>query len=729
MSSAADKNVEGPSQSTSKDTTTETDKSAADKVCETCGNPVELLHPFAESLVPKYLQAILRPVNNNASTVKQTRRKKLSARLAVNGTSRRRPLSQQLEAGPTSCREDTLASKPQDASSNSGKSSHPDQSSGTSSPFMAATGDAGSNPPKSPTPPTNGRLPAGPEKQQTQTKMDAEPVATVIDDIPSSRGQSSVQHDQGLPGGKKREGEPNPGQQDAKKPRLDNGASPAFVHKTVATVAGLSGDYRPVGCQLIAYQTQGARTNVTRAVGSNTTWAAQPQQLLGKEELRKMVEEKVAHCTAKANSQMKQLQDRVAKLTKVCKGWEEYARKLQASGRKPSGAGPPPLLKAVSEPSPPPNTVAPAAQARPTSQVCPFNNPQQAAPVSVNTSRKVSEVLQAIMNTARNIQAPPNFRTVTTSVQQVGQSLHTLPSTAPTYRRPPLQSSVGYVGGQPVVPHVQQRTGTFRPPDVTTSTYVVQPSRVVENTLSPAMCMRPSQPGNPLYNHYSQPQRHPVHSVGVPPARHPMPYRQPFQQVRPPASMMQAPRPTGPPILSRPAPPPLLHSNNPPQVHQMRPPMQPSFPPRPPPLQQQQQPPNHTQHHIAGLPLPHRTTLQIARVGNIIALTWDVSEPPNPRSPTLYCYQLFAYQEGTGQPNTALWKKIGDVKALPLPMACTLTNFLPRGTYHFAVRAMDVYSTDQVHGARRTMYRTVGCMPGRDLAGPRSREASRLLPL
>ncbi|KAI8487158.1 hypothetical protein Bbelb_349560 [Branchiostoma belcheri] len=255
----------------------------------------------------------------------------------------------------------------------------------------------------------------------------------------------------------------------------------------------------------------------------------------------------------------------------------EETTNSQASGRKPSGAGPPPLLKAVVEPSPPPNTVAPAAQARPTSQVCPFNNPQQAAPaaVSVNTSRNIFEVLQAIMNSARTIQAPPNFRTVTTSVQQVGQSLHTLPSTAPTYRRPPLQtlgptlarldilislprsgdeSSVGYVGGQPVVPHVQQRTGTFRPPDVTTSTYVVQPSRVVENTLSPAMCMRPSQPGNPLYNHYSQPQRHPVHSVGVPPARHPMPqtmtpYRQPFQQVRPPASMMQAPRPTGPPIM------------------------------------------------------------------------------------------------------------------------------------------------------------------------------------
>lgn len=38
-------------------------------------------------------------------------------------------------------------------------------------------------------------------------------------------------------------------------------------------------------------------------------------------------------------------------------------------------------------------------------------------------------------------------------------------------------------------------------------------------------------------------------------------------------------------------------------------------------------------------------------------------------------YQVYVYQEISSEaPRTELWKKIGDVKALPLPMACSLTQ-------------------------------------------------------
>ena len=52
--------------------------------------------------------------------------------------------------------------------------------------------------------------------------------------------------------------------------------------------------------------------------------------------------------------------------------------------------------------------------------------------------------------------------------------------------------------------------------------------------------------------------------------------------------------------------------------------------------------------------------------------------------------QLFALRDGGTTENPHQWEKIGVVKALPLPMTCTLTQFSPGNKYHFLVRATDV---------------------------------------
>ncbi|VEN64303.1 unnamed protein product [Callosobruchus maculatus] len=87
------------------------------------------------------------------------------------------------------------------------------------------------------------------------------------------------------------------------------------------------------------------------------------------------------------------------------------------------------------------------------------------------------------------------------------------------------------------------------------------------------------------------------------------------------------------------------------------------------------------------LPKPH---LSIRKTDNGIILQWRM-----PYNLDLYesiaSYQLFAYQETNAPPSTEMWRKVGDVKALALPMACTLTQFADKNKYYFAVRSVDVH--------------------------------------
>lgn len=86
---------------------------------------------------------------------------------------------------------------------------------------------------------------------------------------------------------------------------------------------------------------------------------------------------------------------------------------------------------------------------------------------------------------------------------------------------------------------------------------------------------------------------------------------------------------------------------------------------------------------------PPRPTLRICKNSTGIMLSWNFEDD---LPTTIRKYQVYAYQEGAPVEGTKteMWKKVGDVDALPLPMACTLTQFKEGHKYFFVVRAIDV---------------------------------------
>ncbi len=92
---------------------------------------------------------------------------------------------------------------------------------------------------------------------------------------------------------------------------------------------------------------------------------------------------------------------------------------------------------------------------------------------------------------------------------------------------------------------------------------------------------------------------------------------------------------------------------------------------------------------------PPKLQVNITVSGNGIVLSWDFEHEPPANTPVIECYHLFASQDSPNPPTSrSEWKKIGVVKALPLPMACTLTQFVSGNSYHFAVIAIDVHGRE-----------------------------------
>ncbi|XP_068858144.1 activating transcription factor 7-interacting protein 1 isoform X4 [Aphelocoma coerulescens] len=132
--------------------------------------------------------------------------------------------------------------------------------------------------------------------------------------------------------------------------------------------------------------------------------------------------------------------------------------------------------------------------------------------------------------------------------------------------------------------------------------------------------------------------------------------------------------------------PQLTVHHRPPQAH-----TEPPRPVHPAPLPEAPQPPR-LPPEAANTSPPQKPQLKLARVQsqNGIVLSWSVMEVDRSCA-TVDSYHLYAYHEDPSATMPSQWKKIGEVKALPLPMACTLTQFVSGSKYYFAVRAKDVY--------------------------------------
>ncbi|KAM4022988.1 activating transcription factor 7-interacting protein 1 isoform 2-T5 [Anomaloglossus baeobatrachus] len=122
-----------------------------------------------------------------------------------------------------------------------------------------------------------------------------------------------------------------------------------------------------------------------------------------------------------------------------------------------------------------------------------------------------------------------------------------------------------------------------------------------------------------------------------------------------------------------------------------RPPQEPARPIHPAPLPEAPQP-QRLPPEAASTSAPQKPHLKLARVQsqNGIVLSWSVLEVDRTCA-MVDSYHLYAYHEDPSATSSSQWKKIGEVKALPLPMACTLTQFVSGSKYYFAVRAKDVY--------------------------------------
>ncbi|XP_066563467.1 activating transcription factor 7-interacting protein 1 isoform X2 [Amia ocellicauda] len=267
--------------------------------------------------------------------------------------------------------------------------------------------------------------------------------------------------------------------------------------------------------------------------------------------------------------------------------------------------------------------------------------PLQSTTTTTTTTTTTMHVLPTAQTTVNVLQRSQNPQL---SGRQLGPRAPPPPSTASPLLYSPISGNVGGVRSQ-----VLGNSGRQNSPQ--TSGVTVRPSsHYVGN--------------GPQLTVHHRPLQDPPPSSTAPASRFPHP-----------AAPLPAPPPPPPPVpassLQHPAPLPS-----------------------PPP------PPSRLPPEAASTSPPQRPQLKLARVPsqNGIVLSWSVGEMDRSCA-AVDSYHLYAYHEeppapapgAAASPSPSQWKKIGEVKALPLPMACTLTQFVSGSKYYFAVRARDLY--------------------------------------
>ena len=81
-----------------------------------------------------------------------------------------------------------------------------------------------------------------------------------------------------------------------------------------------------------------------------------------------------------------------------------------------------------------------------------------------------------------------------------------------------------------------------------------------------------------------------------------------------------------------------------------------------------------------------KPVLSVEQSDSGIILSWDLTNREDESK--VVKYELYVMSVATEAGGLADWESLGIVDALALPMACTMTQFLPGASYHFAVRAM-----------------------------------------